>query len=253
MNNLQRLKQLYEANSKHSNYQMLSTDLKKIIPIDKPKQIFRYETERLAYVQSKINLANKNILDIGGNTGYFTFESLAHGAKHLSYFEGNQTHAEFVRLSSTILCKDHQIDIKNEYFSFNPNSIQKQDIAFVLNVLHHVGDDYGDTALSKSKALDQIKKSIQNLASLTNTAILQIGFNWKGNKNSPLFQHGTKREMINFVKDASEGFFDLSHIGIAEQTENGITYKDANDNNLPRFDHLGEFLNRPIFILTQKK
>ena len=74
----EKLNYYYHKKSKHSNYQILSTlltpHLKDI------NVVTRFEKERLEYILDRIELKNKNILDIGGNTGYFTFEFLKYNA-----------------------------------------------------------------------------------------------------------------------------------------------------------------------------
>lgn len=69
-----KLIELYNESSKHSGYQILASNLEEIIDKSKLKISSRYERERLNYIISKIDLKGKRILDIGGNTGFFTFE-----------------------------------------------------------------------------------------------------------------------------------------------------------------------------------
>ncbi|MCQ8131005.1 class I SAM-dependent methyltransferase, partial [Methylomonas rivi] len=194
-----------------------------------------------------------NILDIGGNTGYFTFESLNHDAKHVDYYEGNNVHAKFVKEALKVLQLEDKVNIHENYFLFNNIKSEKvYDVVFLLNVLHHIGDDYGDTSLSKEKALESILNSLKSLAGRADVLVLQIGFNWKGDCRLPLFANGTKKEMINFVRDGIKGYFDIVSIGIAEKGEHGVIYNSVNELNIERNDALGEFLNRPIFILKSQ-
>ena len=79
--------------------------------------------------------------------------------------------------------------------------------------------------------------------------VLQLGFNWKGKRDFGLFEKGTKREIINFVKKETSKNWNIIDIGIAEKKDNRIKYYDLNDINIERNDSIGEFLNRPIFIL----
>jgi hypothetical protein len=82
--------------------------------------------------------------------------------------------------------------------------------------------------------------------------VLQIGFNWHGNIEQPLFLKGTKREMINFVTDGTENNWEICSIGVAQSVEGEIVYCDLNESNIERNDSLGEFLNRPIFIMKSR-
>jgi len=249
MQNKNKLLALYHETSKHSNYQILASPLEKYIGGESINVTSRNEKERLKYFVDNVKLQGEKVLDVGGNTGYFSFELLNNGASYVSYYEGNKAHALFVSEAAKVLNVEGKIDIHNEYYLFDDTAKEKYDVIFLLNVLHHVGDDYGDEALSKEKALEIIAKSLQNLASKTDTLVFQLGFNWKGNRALTLFKNGTKADLIAFVRDAVNNFFEITSIGIAEKTLGCVVYNSLNDININRDDKLGEFLNRPIFIM----
>lgn len=250
---IEQLIALYKKVSKHSNYQILYPSLQKIISQDKELYIkSRYEQERFDYICSKINFNNKICGDIGGNTGYFSFSALEQNAKFIYYYEGNYTHANFVTLAAQILQNSHKLKINSEYINLESQALpDKVDILFLLNVLHHVGDDYG--VISTNNALEHIIKALNSLATQTDILIFQLGFNWKGNPDLPIFKNGTKNEMINFIREYTKTCWDIKYIGIAEkQYDNTIKYNNLNQQNIQRDDALGEFLNRPIFIMKSQ-
>jgi SAM-dependent methyltransferase len=250
-----KLKELYSLKSKHSNYQILSRKLSKLIQSNELSTNSRYEQERLQYISENIELKHKTVLDIGGNSGYFTFESVELGAEKVHYYEGNSAHAEFVRLAVQVLRLESKVDVSAQYFLFDDETNYRGDIAFLLNVLHHVGDDYGNNKLSIIEAKNSILNCLNSLSNSVNTLVFQLGFNWKGNRDAALFKNGTKKELIDFIKEGTSSYWDIVKIGIAEsKTLNGdIIYSDLNENNMLRADHLGEFLNRPLFIMSSKK
>lgn len=244
------LKSLYSQSSKHSNYQVLSNKLSNVLSNKEITVSSRYEKERLYFIADMMELKNKTILDIGGNTGFFSLELIDLGIKKVCYYEGNNTHAEFVKKAVKLLEVEDLVEIYNEYFLFEEKPIDKKfDITLLLNVLHHIGDDYDDKSLSIEKAKENIISSLNNLSKKTNKIVFQLGFNWKGDKNLGLFENGTKEEMISFIENGIKNFWKIKSIGIAEQVNNNIIYKEINENNIKRNDNLGEFLNRPIFIL----
>jgi len=252
---IKELKDLYSFNSKHSNYQILSSRLNDILEENSLLIKSRHEKERLAYILSKLEVKDKTILDIGGNSGYFTFELIDKGAKSVHYYEGNSIHAQFVKLASKVLLVEDKIKIDNKYFTFDSKNKIMYDIAICMNVLHHIGDDYGNKELSIENAKQMISKQLCSLAKSARYVIFQMGFNWKGDVKSPLFMNGTKMEMINFLKSSIYNHFIIKDIGIAENdpNSNNIKYKDLNNVNNQRNDELGEFLNRPLFILESIK
>lgn len=246
---IKNLKALYEITSKHSNYQILTPELEKFIGKKNISTKSRSEEERFKYILKNTEISQKKVIDIGGNTGYFSFSSLDAGAKHVTYIEGNRNHSDFVSSAAKILSYKENISIIPNYVNLEEDKIVgDSDVIFLLNVLHHIGDDYGNTS-DKNIALNHISNVLKKLASKTNILIFQLGFNWKGNSKLPLFENGTKLEMINFIKKASDQYWNIKHIGIAEGTAQEPFYEELNNTNMQRNNALGEFLNRPIFIL----
>ena len=250
MNKINKLKEVYAKTSKHSNYQILPSDLEQYLSTEEIEVKSRNEKLRLNYILSKIDIENKKVLDIGGNTGYFTFEFLSNGANSVDYYEGNTEHADFVKIASEVLHREDQIKVHSEYYDFNKSD--RYDIVLLLNVLHHIGDDFGDEKLSKKKALEAMLKHLNNLLQYTDILVFQLGFNWKGDINLPLFKNGTKKELVDFVKNNLASRYEIVNIGVAENIENEIVFKELNEKNILRDDSLGEFLNRPIFIIKSK-
>jgi len=250
MNDFEKLKKLYANESKHSNYQVLSERLNLLIGNDQIKVKTRYEKQRLKYILNNIDVKGKTVLDIGGNTGYFSFEMIANGASMVHYYEGNKEHAEFVRLSAKVLGVTENIVIKNEYLEFDEDlDKNKYDIVLLLNVLHHVGDDYGKKELTVVQAKKIITDQLNKLSPLSGTVVFQLGYNWKGNRDIGLFDKGTKKEVIDFVGLGIKHKWEIIKIGIPEKRGSIVEYYDLDENNINRDDSLGEFLNRPLFIL----
>jgi len=246
---IKELKELYANHSKHSNYQILSEKLSQIIGKDEVEISSRYERERFNYIMNNINVKDKNVLDIGGNTGFFSFEALEAGANSVHYFEGDASHSAFVSKASESLGYGSRAEVTNGYYLFDSPSERKYDITFLLNVLHHVGDDYGDNKISIESAKKTIGEQLRNVAQITEVMVFQLGFCWKGNRNLGLFENGTKSEQIDFVTSMSNGVFLLEQVGVPVKRDGKIVYADLDEVNALRDDSLGEFLNRPLFIL----
>lgn len=248
MKNVQRLLGLYKLTSKHSNYQILPSAFIGVIDNSQIQVNSRFEEERMLFITQKVELENKKVLDIGGNTGFFSFEALAKGASTVDYIEGNKAHADFVREAAFVLNKN--ITVQNEYVDFSESLRGKRyDVVFLLNVLHHFGDDYGDKNTTVEFAKHKIIESINYLKDKTEYIVLQIGFCWKGDVTKLLFANGTKSEMIDFFTTELRSDWLIQDVGIAEEHMSRTQYYDVSEKNIIRDDTMGEFRNRPIFIL----
>lgn len=245
---IEHLRQLYENDSKHSHYQIMPTFLQKELGKMANPKINRYESQRFDFIKKHVHFTNKSVLDIGGNTGFFSFESLNQGAKSVKLIEGNSKHCDFVKEVNSVLGYD--ITVENRYVDFE-NENERADVTFLLNVLHHVGDDYGNNIKNIELAKDDILKTLNSLALNTKELVFQLGYCWKGNRNYLLFENGTKSEMIDFISNGTKDHWSMRVIGIPEQKDENITYNQPNNANLERNDQFGEFLNRPLFILQR--
>ena len=246
------LRELYMKESKHSNYQILPSILKELLKEDELKIQSRYEQERFCYISQNLDIKNKVILDIGGNTGFFTFEAYSSGAKMVNYYEGNIEHAQFVQKAVEILKLKNKIDVWPEYYIFGQDQT-KCDVVFLLNVVHHLGDDFDKEENNIWDVKERMLLCINSLAEKARVMVFQMGFNWKGDRNNCLFRNGTKEEMEKFLLEGTSKYWNIKKIGIAIRNNGGIKYVDMDMKNNVRDDSLGEFLNRPIFIMESKK
>jgi len=254
MNKREELIRLYNETSKHSNYQILPSRLAEIIVQDSLHVKTRFEKERMDYICNNIDFHGKHVLDIGGNTGFFTFESYDSGADKVKYVEGNKIHSDFVRKSVELLGLFDSIQVVNEYYSFQGQSSSEQyDIVLLLNVLHHVGDDYGGSYERLDDAKRKIVDQLNSIASMTDIIIFQLGFNWMGDRNHCLFNNGTKAEMIEYITSGIDRKCRIDSIGIAEEKNGNIVYCNMDERNILRNDRMGEFLNRPLFIIKSDR
>lgn len=55
-----------------------------------------------------------------------------------------------------------------------------------------------------------------------------------------------------FLEEGTKDFWDIIFVGIAERKNNAIVYNEMDIDNSMRQDDMGEFLNRPIFIMKSK-
>lgn len=243
---------LYHRASKHSNYQVLSSAVASLLGGHAVAVRSRSENERLAYLLPRVPIHGLHVADIGGNTGFFSFELLRHGAGRVDYFEGNQAHHDFVRSAAERLGLGERLHTDHRYVTFEPDAFPTVDCTLLLNVLHHLGDDFGDERTDKATARARMLECLAAASRRSRLLVLQLGFNWKGDRHQPLFRSGTKAEMIDFVASGTAADWTIAHIGIASRRTGEVVFEDLNTRNLARDDALGEFLNRPIFVMRSR-
>jgi SAM-dependent methyltransferase len=251
MNPIDALQELYMRQSKHSNYQVLPRRLRPLLREGAIATKSRYEHERMAYIAAHVDLAGKSVIDVGANTGYFSFECLDRGARRVAAYEGNGAHAEFLRRAAAVLGEEGRLSVADAYLQFpHPVLPEAFDLGLLMNVLHHVGDDFGSRPLDAASARRFVGESLRGLAAHCSQLVFQLGYCWMGDRSRPLFDHGTKQEQIDFVADETGGHWLIQSIGIAEVgPHREVEYAEPSEANLRRRDDWGEFLNRPLFIM----
>lgn len=237
---------------KHTVYQKIARSVLSKIHDPRQQTAARYEEERFNYIKKFVSLNQASVIDIGCNLGYFAFSALEEGARQVTCYEGYKKHAEFVEKAAVLIDAQEKFTVKAEYYDFGADNM-RYDVAFLLNVLHHVGDDYGDKNTTRDKAKELIALQMNNMAAVSRTLVFQLGFNWRGDRYLPLFEQGSKDEVIDFVSQATQQHWVIKAIGIAIKNNAGVVeYREHDENNRRRDDTLGEFLNRPLFIMERK-
>lgn len=250
-----RLRALLESHSrseKHIGYHILPERLNALVAGTGIENRYTFhEPARWAWFADQVDFRGKSVLDIGCNIGYFLMSALDAGAARVTGYEGKASCAEFVERAVAELGEASRFEFHPRYFQFDGEP-GRFDVALLLNVLHHLGHDYGDGALAKAAAKERMLEQLNGLSRQVGTLIFQLGFNWKGNRNDCLFEHGTKAEMIDFVTRGTAAHWDVQAIGVAERDAGGVRYRPLAASNIARVDALGEFLNRPIFVLRSR-
>ncbi|WP_416560853.1 class I SAM-dependent methyltransferase [Limnohabitans sp. yimb22184] len=243
------LASLLAARSKHSAYQELHPWVRHLLG-EGASPRGKSEEARLAHMQAQLPFAGRRVLDIGANTGYFSFGALEHGSANVHAVEGNREHAAFMTQAAQLLDLGEQLEVEHGYFDFSEQSLWNHDLVLCLNVLHHLGDDFGAHGQDIVSAKQAMGFDLRRLASHAEHCWFQLGFNWKGDRHKPLFEHGLKSELIDFVAQACENTWSVEQVAIFNPQSG--QYEHCTDALLQRVDELGEFLNRPLFLLKRK-
>ncbi len=181
---------LINADGKHASYQELPAILRNSYG-DLLKEMnwipSRLDIPRLKWVIDSLNAKKINkIVDIGANTGFFSFELMkAFGATCTAY-EPHAPHAKAMGVIKEI-CNTSDSDLKIENSGVSLNDIENLDggdLLIFLNVLHHAGDDFDR---DKVGALSEWSKySVNYLNGLSckfDYMFFQLGNAWKGSSS----------------------------------------------------------------------
>lgn len=244
------LKDLYLQSSKHASYQLVHPLVAGHLGDTSDLPVGKREQERQAYFDRALPLLGARVLDIGANTGYFSFGALQSGARHVICYEGNAEHAAFVAHCAEAAKLSDRLTMNARYFDFKQPVEQTFDVAYCLNVLHHLGDDFGDASLGIEAARAEMLRCLDYMADVTHTLMLQLGFNWKGDVRHPLFEGGEKAALIDFVADGSARKWVIEEVTVANPVSK--VYEPISEDNLPRNNQIGEFMNRPLFKLRSR-
>jgi SAM-dependent methyltransferase len=207
----------------------------------------KYESLRWEYMAARFDFMGKSVLDIGANTGFFSLAALERGATEVHAYESNRLHAEFMREVSTLLGLNHLLTVNNNYFEFERQQTLGVDIILCLNVLHHLGDDFNASFNTLCTAKRNMGLKLRQLAKQTMYCWIQLGFNWKGDRHSPLFDNGLKTNIVDFVSENCERYWVIEDVALYDPLS--MCYKTACNELFERFEDVGEFLNRPLFLL----
>jgi len=246
----QDLRNLYLQHSKHASYQLVHPLIALHMPDIEGLPAGKLEAERQAYFDRSLLLTGARVLDIGANTGYFSFGALQSGASHVTCYEGNIEHAAFVAYAAEMAGLSDKLTMNACYFDFLQPFEQPFDVTYCLNVLHHLGDDFGDAELGMDAAREQMLRCLNYMAAITHTLMLQLGFNWKGNVRCPLFDDGEKSALIDFVAQGSAEHWRIEEVTVPAPVTR--VYEPISEANLPRNNQIGEFMNRPLFKLRSR-
>lgn len=208
-----------------------------------------FDQARLDYILKKVKFRQgEKILDIGSNSGFFAFGLAEAADVHVTAIEGDEDNVQFISTVAEHYDLSKRINAINQTYNLKQTD-ERYTVKVCLNVLHHVGRYFGH-AVNETDAYDQISDYITGLLIGADVLILQLGFNWKGQESQPLYKSGTKVEIIEHVKMRLNDDEYAVDVGILDPEDN--SYRDQTPKLLDRFDSLGEFANRPIFVIKRR-
>jgi SAM-dependent methyltransferase len=210
------------------------------------------DKERAAFMFDHQSSAGKSVLDIGANQGYMSIEAALRGARRVDAFESNAVDGAFLSQLSQRFVALQAVSAQTLNYEFEQDNNGRWDQVICLNVLHHVGRYFDGHVQDLSEAKTLMAEYLRRLLTPCGAVWLQLGFNWQGNTHQPMFMQGTKQEMTAFVRQMVGQHAKISTIGIynpERQAYDEVTEGDWEHPLWQRIDGLGEFANRPLYLI----
>jgi hypothetical protein len=184
------LRQLYNDQSKHANYQNIPTFIREALGYSETiNEEWRGDTARYQLLQRLVDFPSLAAVgDVGANTGFFTL-SLAHQfpATRFIAYESNPNHANFMQQIAAHF-QMANVDVQTTAVDLSGlSTLPSHDLMLHLNVLHHAGHDFDRPLVPDVPAFDAYGRSyLTQLAAKTKALFFQMGSNWCGNKATPI-------------------------------------------------------------------
>lgn len=194
---------LWHSAGKHGVYQQLpqflSDDFGGIqAPID---ERWRGDRSRLAYLRTCVDFKGLRIVDIGANTGFFSL-TLAHddGAS-VTAVEPDPANRDFLKAVGQHYGLQH-LNVSDAPVTLDTvGNLPQSDLVLLLNVLHHAGDDFDRAYVPEAAALQAYMTDyLGRLAKTTRAMIFQLGYNWCGNKATPILPVRRPFDMLDYLR-----------------------------------------------------
>jgi len=143
---------------------------------------------KLQFIPFMGKVDGKKVLDIGSNQGFFTFQSVLHGAKSVTSLEYNSRHCDFTKEMNKKCFGFSNVDIKNvdavKYLNDLPNA-RAFDTIICLSVIHQIYENMKGAGkfLNKMAAISDISviespihHKLHNMSAIDTYKILENHF-----------------------------------------------------------------------------
>lgn len=271
------LQQLYFDSSKHSVYQSLPEFVEKALDLTiELNHNWRSDRPRYDYLVEKVSFEGRRVVDIGANTGYFALSlAKAYGAEVTAY-EANPNHARIIARIAAAFDLPNVV-VKAEGIGLDEvGALVPCDVVLFSNVAHHAGHDFDrDKVPSREAVKDHLVAYLSGLSKKAKLLFFQMGYNWGGDKRTPIVPVGDNAAMLKYAADAFDrsswsirsaalgykngetiAFVDVDWARIVERA---AVDRRATTDSLAALVHHGisqegmsEFYRRPLFICERR-
>lgn len=259
-----RILNYYNDGSKHSNYQNYPEFVTKALGITAEiNENWRGDSKRYKYIKENLIFPIGGVVgDIGANTGRFCLD-FANGNKQANFvaIEINENNANFIKMICEMF-KIENVKVLNESAGLNNlDNLPNMDIAFHMNVLHHSGVDFErDEVRSASELKNYIISYLKKFKEKCDIIVFQLGYNWGGNKETPIISPNQIADMIDYQKDIFlQSGYDIVKMGLYHFDKKeyiNVPFNSTKEELQIVIDDFSmnlnsEFYKRPMFILKK--
>ncbi len=232
---------------------------------------WRGDTARYNYILEFFEKSDfSSVLDIGANTGFFS-HSLAYEFPSLKVtaLEPNINHANFITEINDIF-KLGNMDIINKSLGIDDviKFDSKFDSSLLLNVLHHAGVEFDIGKINTEIEFWDYFRNFLNSYSISPTIIIQVGYNWGGNKLKPIIKPDCLYDMflqlltninqscwkatnVAYYNSEFKKYIDVPNALITPQQNQELKEEVACWFKSMKIEANSEFYKRPILIITK--
>lgn len=210
------------------------------------------DKQRADFMFRQHDVSGQRVLDIGANQGFLTIEAALRGAERVDAFESNDVDSAFLSQAASHLTGLEKVTAHPVNYDFDRSNDDRWNCVICLNVLHHIGRYFDSHIQDLGEAKALMGQHLKRLLSPGACVWLQLGYNWQGNTQRPIFPNGTKQEMTDFVAELIEPYANLAVIGIYNhqtQSYEVVSNEDRGHGLWRRVEGLGEFGNRPLYLI----
>ncbi|MGC3983327.1 MAG: class I SAM-dependent methyltransferase [Pseudorhodoferax sp.] len=199
---------LWHSTGKHGVYQQLPAFLVRDFGVTAPvDERWRGDRTRLDYLRTRIDFHGLRVVDIGANTGFFSL-TLAHDdAAQVTAVEPDPANSAFLRAVAQHYGLGQMQTSSTPVTLDTVAALPASDLVLLLNVLHHAGDDFDRRHVPEPGALAAyMTEYLSRLARTTERMVFQLGYNWCGNKATPVFP-GVREPyaMLDYLEPVMQG------------------------------------------------
>lgn len=256
----------YSDGSKHSNYQNFPNFITRELGITALKdENWRGDSKRYQFIKENIIFPIGAIVgDIGANTGRFCLDfAMENKQSNFVAIEINENNANFIKMICDMFHIDNVKVINESAGLENIDKLPNLDIAFNMNVLHHSGVDFENSRVGNANELkNYIITYLKKCKEKCDIIVFQIGYNWGGNKSTPIVSPDHISEMIEYQKDIFlQSGYEIVNIGLYHNIKKeyiNVPVKSTKE-QLQKFINdfsmnlNSEFYKRPLFIIKNHK